>query len=287
MDLQRFVVPTDRAIRLADYPTTPGRTGLTKDAARELLRKGVRKLSEFQSKLYAQNKYALLILFQAIDAAGKDGTIKHVMSGINPAGCQVKSFKVPSEEELEHDYLWRYVRALPERGRIGIFNRSYYEEVLVVRVHPHLLARQRFPGKRHEKFWQTRFDEINHFERYLVNNGTRIVKFFLHLSKDEQKARFMDRLNSPDKNWKFSENDVKERARWNDYRAAFEDMLSHTSTAVAPWHVIPADKKWFSRLAVSNIIADKLASLDLAYPTLDQEQRQALERAKRILENEK
>ncbi len=286
MNFERFRVPEGTKVKLADYSTDPGDTVLEKSDAKELLADGVEMLADFQSKLYAQNKYALLVILQAIDAAGKDGTIKHVMSGVNPAGCQVKSFKVPSEEELEHDYLWRYVRALPERGGIGIFNRSYYEEVLVVRVHPHLLARERFPGKLHEKFWETRFEEINHFERYLVNNGTQIVKFFLHLSKEEQKKRFMDRLDSPDKNWKFSENDVKERAYWDDYQTAFEDMLSHTSTSVAPWHVIPADKKWFSRLAVANIIKDELASLKLDYPKLDDQQMQALERAQKILKNE-
>jgi len=277
MNLEQLRVPQGKKIRLADYSTEPPESAVPKSDAKELLADGVEKLADMQSKLHAQNTYALLVVLQGIDAAGKDGTIKHVMSGVNPAGCQVKSFKVPSEEELDHDYLWRYVRGLPERGNIGIFNRSHYEEVLVVRVHPELLERQRIPGKQREKFWLDRFEEINHFERYLVDNGTEVLKFFLHISKDEQKERFMERLNSPDKNWKFSESDVKERAYWDHYIEAFEDTLSHTSTKIAPWHIIPADKKWFSRLAVANIIVEKLASLKLAYPTLDDDQMQCQE----------
>ncbi len=286
MSHQQFLVPAGATIALADFATAPTKTELSKSDGKDQLAAGVARLSALQSKLHAQNTYALLIVLQGIDAAGKDGTIKHVMSGVNPAGCQVTSFKVPSEEELDHDYLWRYGRGLPARGNIGIFNRSHYEEVLVVRVHPELLDRQRIPGKRREKFWLDRFEEINHFERYLVDNGILVLKFFLHLSKDEQKRRFMDRLNSPDKNWKFSEGDVKERAYWDEYIEAFEDVLSHTSTDAAPWYIVPADKKWFTRLTVASIIVDKLESLALDYPRLSGEQLQALERARTLLENE-
>ncbi len=286
MDISSLRVRAGAKVRLAEYSTTPPESAVDKSDAKDLLAQGVERLADMQAKLHAQNTYALLIILQGIDASGKDGTIKHVMSGVNPAGCQVKSFKVPSEEELDHDYLWRYVRGLPERGNIGIFNRSHYEEVLVVRVHPELLARQRIPGKQREKFWLDRFEEINHFERYLENNGTEVLKFFLHISKDEQKARFMERLESPDKNWKFSESDVRERAFWDKYTEAFEDMLSHTSTQCAPWYVIPADKKWYSRLAVANIIVEKLDSLNLAFPTLGKKEMEALERAKTLLKDE-
>jgi PPK2 family polyphosphate:nucleotide phosphotransferase len=287
MNFDKLRVPEKTTVRLADYPTVAEDSKLDKNSAQALLEEGTAKLADLQAKLHAQNTYALLLILQGIDASGKDGTIKHVMSGVNPAGCQVKSFKVPSHEELDHDYLWRYVRALPERGNIGIFNRSYYEEMLVVRVHPELLARQQIPGKKSEKFWERRFQEVNHFEQYLENNGIEVLKFFLHISKEEQKKRFLSRLDSPDKNWKFSENDVNERAWWDDYRAAFEDMLSHTSTDAAPWHVIPADQKWFARLAVSQLIVDKLESLKVDYPKLDAEQQKALARAKKMLQDEK
>ncbi|MEX2113617.1 MAG: polyphosphate kinase 2 family protein [Pirellulales bacterium] len=287
MNHKKYQVAEGGKVALADFATQPDVAELSKSDGKEQLAAGVAKLAELQDKLHAQNTYALLIVLQGIDAAGKDGTIKHVMSGVNPAGCQVTSFKVPSEEELDHDYLWRYGRGLPARGSIGIFNRSHYEEVLVVRVRPQLLDRQRIPGKRREKFWLDRFEEINYFERYLVDNGIEVLKFFLHLSKEEQKRRFMDRLNSPDKNWKFSEGDVKERAYWDKYTEAFEDMLGHTSTKAAPWYVVPADKKWFARLTVSSVIVDKLESLKLDYPKLTGEQMQALERAKKMLENEK
>lgn len=287
MNHEPFLVTEGRKVKLADFPTEPQDPELSKSEGKEQLAAGTAKLAELQAKLHAQNTYALLIVLQGIDAAGKDGTIKHVMAGVNPAGCQVTSFKVPSEEELDHDYMWRYGRGLPARGNIGIFNRSHYEEVLVVRVHPELLVRQRIPGKQREKFWLDRFEEINSFEHYLENNGIEILKFFLHLSKEEQKKRFMDRLDSPDKNWKFSEGDVKERAYWDKYTEAFEDMLTHTSTKAAPWYVVPADKKWFTRLTVSNIIVEKLESLKLEYPLLSGEQLQALRRAKKLLENEK
>ncbi len=287
MNHQQFRVPEGKKIRLADYSTGPPGSEISKDEGRNRLAAGVARLAELQDKLHAQNTYALLIVLQGIDASGKDGTIKHVMSGVNPSGCQVTSFKVPSEEELDHDYLWRYGRGLPARGNIGIFNRSHYEEVLVVRVHPELLHRQRIPGKRRKEFWFDRFEEINAFERYLVHNGVEVLKFFLHLSKDEQKRRFLDRLDSPDKNWKFSEGDVKERAYWDKYAEAFEDMLVHTSTKAAPWYVVPADKKWYARLTVASVIVEKLESLGLAYPTLTAEDMQALDRARKLLENEK
>lgn len=259
-----------------------------KEKSDELLFLGIKHLSEFQNKLYAQNTYALLCIFQAMDAAGKDSTIKHVMSGINPQGCQVYSFKQPSTEELDHDYLWRYLKAVPERGRIGIFNRSYYEETLVVRVHPELLDRQQLPFKykKNNKIWEKRFAEINGFEQYLVNNGVIVLKFFLNVSKEEQKKRFMERLELPEKNWKFSANDVKERKFWDDYMNAFEDVFNHTSTEWAPWYIIPADRKWYTRLAVAAIIYQTLESLGLHYPEMTKEQEESLLEARKLLEEE-
>lgn len=267
----------------------PGFTGdfTSKDEAREKLAKDIERLAELQDVLYAHNRYALLLIFQAMDAAGKDSVIKHVMSGVNPQGCQVFSFKAPSQEELDHDFLWRTTKALPERGRIGIFNRSYYEEVLVVRVHPEILNGQNIPDEeRNEKIWRHRFEDINSFERYLTRNGTVILKFFLNVSKKEQKERFLERIERPEKNWKFSFGDVKERARWDDYMHAYEEMLHHTSTAWAPWYVIPADRKWFTRAAVADIIVDKLKSLNLKYPDVSEEHKQELLKAKEMLEGE-
>lgn len=263
--------------------------GELKARSPELLKLGVEKLAEFQDKLYAQNTYGLLCVFQAMDAAGKDGTIKHVMSGINPQGCQVFSFKQPSAEELDHDYLWRYSKAVPERGRIGIFNRSYYEEVLVVRVHPELLERQQLPAKlkSSKKIWEQRFEEINNFEKYLVNNGIIVLKFFLNVSKDEQKKRFMERLDLSEKNWKFSANDVRERQRWDDYMDAYEDIFNHTSTEWAPWYIIPADRKWYMRLVVAGIIHQTLQNLGLTYPEVTETQKQALIEARHLLEVER
>lgn len=288
MNFERFRVPPGAAVKLADYATHQTEPFRDKSAAEEKLAGDVQKLADLQSKLYAQNTYALLIILQGIDAAGKDGTIKHVMSGVNPAGCQVTGFKVPSEEELDHDYLWRYMRALPRRGNIGIFNRSHYEEVLVVRVHPELLGREHIhASKKREDLWAKRYREINDFEHYLEENGIEVLKFFLHLSKEEQKQRFLARLDSADKNWKFSEADVKERDYWDDYQKAFEEMLSNTSTKDAPWYVVPADRKWFTRVIVSDIIVSKLESMNLSYPKLDGSQKDALDRARKILENEK
>ena len=241
-----------------------------KAKAKESLAQGVLALAELQDKLYAQDKWAVLCIFQAMDAAGKDGAIKHVMSGINPQGCQVFSFKAPSAEDLEHDYMWRCVKCLPNRGNIGIFNRSYYEDVLVVRVHPEFLERQKLPpelvGK---KIWDQRFEDIRNFERYLTNNGMVILKFFLHVSKKEQKQRFLDRIDDPLKNWKFSSNDASERDHWDDYMEAYEDMIQNTATGYAPWYVVPADNKWFTRVVVAGAVIQTLADLKLSYPKVD------------------
>ena len=281
-------VPPGRKISLKkDYD--PGFTGdlVKKNEAKKLLADGITQLAEYQNKLYAQNTYAVLIVFQAMDAAGKDSVIKHVMSGVNPQGTQVYSFKAPSAEELDHTYLWRNFKALPERGRIGIFNRSYYEEVLVARVHPEILERQQLPPDLQGKgIWKRRFEEINHFEDYLVNNGTIVLKFFLNVSKEEQRKRFLERIELPEKNWKFSSADARERQRWDDYQAAYEDMLNHTSTERAPWYVVPADHKWFTRLAVGAVILQTLKGMKLAYPTIDDTQRQELLKAKEMLESE-
>lgn len=286
--IRPLIVPPGEKISLAkDYDPAYKPDYLTKEDANLELQESIKLLADYQDILYAQDTYALLIIFQALDAAGKDGTIKHVMSGINPQGCQVYSFKAPSTEDLDHDYLWRSFKALPERGRIGIFNRSYYEEVLVVRVHPALLERQKLPEKAKDKnIWKRRFEEINNFEKYLVNNGIIVLKFFLNLSKDEQKKRFLARIERPEKNWKFSASDAKEREFWDDYQKAYEDVFNHTSTEWAPWYIIPADRKWFTRLAVSNIISFKLKELDLKYPTLNAERMQQLLKAKEVLENE-
>jgi len=255
-----------------------------KKAAREALEQGVQMLSELQQRLYAQNKWAVLLIFQAMDAAGKDGTIKHVMSGVNPQGCQVTSFKAPSALDLDHDYLWRANQALPERGRIGIFNRSYYEETLVVRVHPELLAKQSLPPDLvGPKLWKQRFEDIRHYERYLSRNGVVVLKFFLHLSKEEQKRRFLQRLERPEKNWKFSAADIRERGFWEDYSQAYEEMIRETATAHAPWFVVPADHKWFTRLVVAAAVIERLDGLDLRYPELNQDAKQALAQAREQL----
>jgi len=286
--LQSLIVPPGKKISLKkDFDPNFKPDYITKEDATALLQTGIEKMAELQDKLYAQNNYGLLINLQAMDAAGKDGTIKHVMSGLNPQGCQVFSFKVPSAEELDHDYLWRYFKALPERGRIGIFNRSYYEEVLVVRVHEALLERQQLPQEaKTKKIWQQRFEQINNFEKYLVDNGIIVLKFFLNVSKAEQKKRFLERIDRPEKNWKFSENDAKERGFWNDYMNAYEDVFNNTSTKWAPWYIIPADRKWFTRLAVGAVIYTTLESLGLAYPTVTEEHKQSLLKAKELLENE-
>ncbi len=288
MKHDRFIVPPNQKIHLEqDYDPAYKDDFFNKTEAKDRLQECIERLAKYQDVLYAQNTYALLIIFQALDAAGKDSTIKYVMSGVNPQGCQVFSFKTPSHEELDHDYMWRYLKALPERGRIGIFNRSYYEEVLVVRVHPEILARQQLPTKTKDKnIWKRRYEHINNFENYLVENGIIILKFFLNVSKKEQKKRFLDRINRPEKNWKFSTKDVEERQFWSDYMKAYEDVFNHTSTTAAPWYIIPADKKWFTRLVVANIICDRLKSLSLTYPTVSQEHKEHLISAKQVLENE-
>jgi PPK2 family polyphosphate:nucleotide phosphotransferase len=282
----------------------PGETmGLGVDhraKAKDALEKGVEMLSELQDKLYAYDRWAVLLIFQAMDAAGKDGAIKHVMSGVNPQGCEVTSFKSPSSEELDHDYLWRCAKRVPERGRIGIFNRSYYEETLVVRVHPEYLQSQRLPNVQDEAannrnktkradqkdLWKQRFDDINNFERYLTNNGIVILKFFLHVSKEEQKERFLARIDDPGKNWKFSMKDVKEREHWDEYMHAYEQTVRHTATEHAPWYVVPADKKWFTRLVVASAIVQRLSEIDLSYPKLTKDELQELKAAREaLLEN--
>ncbi len=271
--------------RLKDFD--PADTGElhSKEHAEELLEKGIARMAEMQNKLYAQDRWALLLIFQAMDAAGKDGAIKHVMSGVNPQGCQVFSFKTPSTEELDHDYLWRSMRCLPERGRIGIFNRSYYEEVLVVRVHPEVLKNERIPQSLVTKdIWDDRFRDICAFERYLSGNGVIVRKFFLNLSKGEQKKRFLERLEQPGKNWKFSAADVHERESWDDYMHVYEEMIRNTASKHAPWYVVPADNKWFTRAVVAAAIVETLEDLDLAYPKVDAEKRKQLEAARALLE---
>jgi PPK2 family polyphosphate:nucleotide phosphotransferase len=255
-----------------------------KSRAEEALAQGVELLAELQEKLYAQDRWAVLIIFQAMDAAGKDGAIKHVMAGINPQGCEVSSFKAPSAEELDHDFLWRCARRLPERGRIGIFNRSYYEETIVVRVHQEYLAGQKLPQNLKPKdLWKQRFHDICNFEEHLSNNGTLVLKFFLHVSKEEQRQRFLERIENPEKNWKFSVKDVNERAHWDDYMHAYEQTIRHTASKHAPWYVVPADKKWFTRLVVAAAIVENMNALGLDFPTLGKEELKALDNAKQAL----
>jgi PPK2 family polyphosphate:nucleotide phosphotransferase len=279
MKLQRYRVPAGSHFRLRDHDPAD-RGGLrSKEEASERLKRGVDRLCELQDKLYAEDRWAVLLILQALDAAGKDSAIKHVMSGVNPQGCSVVSFKRPSDEELNHDYLWRTTKALPERGKIGIFNRSYYEEVLVVRVHQELLDRQKLPKSLVTKpIWRERFDDINAFERHLTRSGYAVLKVFLHVSKEEQRKRFLARLDDPTKLWKFSEADVEERRFWNDYHDAYEDAIGHTSTDYAPWYVVPADHKWFSRLVIAEILVDALEGLKLEYPTVDAAKRKELAR---------
>jgi PPK2 family polyphosphate:nucleotide phosphotransferase len=284
---QELRVKPDSKFRLADVDT--GYTGKfnSKQEAETRLQSGIDRLRALQEKLYAQDRWALLLVFQAMDAAGKDGTIEHVMSGVNPQGCQVYSFKAPSAEELDHDFLWRTNRCLPERGRIGVFNRSYYEEVLIVRVHPEILQAQRLPPDLVTKnIWKERFQDICALERYLSRNGTMIRKFFLHVSEQEQKKRFLERLDQPEKNWKFSVQDARERAHWDAYMEAYEDMLRSTSTQEAPWYVIPADHKWFTRLAVADIVVEALESLKLEFPKLSKEKKAELQEARKLLESD-
>jgi len=291
----RFRVAPGRKVDLKKFPTDWAGTleakrigqDTIKARASKVLEKNRLELAQAQELLYASDVYSVLIVLQAMDAAGKDGTIRHVMSGVNPQGCQVFSFKRPSDEELDHNFLWRYSKCLPERGRIGIFNRSYYEEVLVVRVHPEILAGQKLPpGKRDDSFWRKRFDDINAFERHLTRNGTLILKFFLHVSKQEQKRRFLERLDKPDKHWKFSSADLAERGFWKDYAGAFEEMLQGTSTDAAPWYVIPADRKYVARALVADIITTAIQDLDLEFPEVSKAKLKELAAARRQLESE-
>lgn len=288
MKIEKFLVPEGKKLNLKNHPTDFTGDYTDKKEAVADLEKNVERLAELQSVLYAQNTYALLIIFQAMDAAGKDGAIKHVMSGLNPQGCEVTSFKQPSAEELDHDFLWRAMKRIPERGRIGIFNRSYYEDVLIVRVHPEILQFSQLPEtiKNDKNIWKKRFEQIRNFENYLSENGVHVLKFFLNVSKEEQKNRFLARIETPEKNWKFSAGDAKERGFWDDYMRVFEDALQNTSTKNAPWYVVPADKKWFTRTAVSEIIIKKMESLDLQYPEVSKAHRESLLEAKRILESE-
>lgn len=287
--VEKYRVTHGKSFRLKDY--NPGDTyGLGsefKGISSKFLEASSEEMSDLQDKLYAQDRWSMLIILQAMDAAGKDGTIKHVMSGINPQGCRVVSFKSPSHAELDHDYMWRCLRELPERGNIGIFNRSYYEEVLAVRVHPEFLKAEHLPeGLVGKDIWRERFEDINAIERYLTRNGVVILKFFLHLSKREQKKRFLSRLDEPVKNWKFSAADVHEREFWGEYQDAFEDMIRHTAAPEAPWHVVPADNKWFTRLVVASTIVETLKRLKLKYPTVDAQKKQALDEARLKLEAE-
>jgi PPK2 family polyphosphate:nucleotide phosphotransferase len=281
-----FCITNGEKFRLKDVD--PGDTlefeSDEKPKAQEALAAGVEVLAELQEKLWAQDRWSVLIIFQAMDAAGKDGAIKHVMSGVNPQGCEVTSFKAPSAEELDHDFLWRCAKRLPERGRIGIFNRSYYEETLVVRVHQNFLAGQKLPANLKTKnIWKRRFRDITNFERYLTHNGILVLKFFLHVSKEEQQKRFLARIDDASKNWKFSLNDVREREHWDDYMDAYEQTIRHTASKYAPWYVVPADNKWFTRLVVAAAIVESMNALDLEYPKLDEEQLKALQEAKKSL----
>lgn len=281
---KRYRVDGGGRFRLKDF--NPADTGHwhSKAHAEQTLQQGIARTAELQDKLYAQDRWAVLLIFQAMDAAGKDGAIKHVMSGVNPQGCQVCSFKAPSDRELQHDFLWRTTCVLPERGHIGIFNRSYYEEVLVVRVHPNILKAEKTPPSLIAKhIWEERFEDIRSFERHMWKSGTVIRKFFLNVSKKEQKRRFLARLEEPEKNWKFSAADIRERQYWDDYQEAYEDMICNTATEHAPWYVVPADNKWFTRIVLSAVIVDTLESLDLAYPEVDSARRKELDAARKLM----
>jgi PPK2 family polyphosphate:nucleotide phosphotransferase len=287
----KYKVGIESKIHLKEWLTDDKDKPLSKEDGEEILKKDVLKLSEIQEKLYASNRYAVLIVIQALDAAGKDSVIKHVMSGLNPQGVTVTPFKTPTHQELEHDFLWRHSIALPARGMVGIFNRSHYENVLVTRVHPEYILNENLPDIKAVKdidnsFWERRFKQINHFEKTLTDNGTVILKFFLHVSKKVQKKRLLERINDPSKNWKFSIDDLKERSLWKEYRKAFEDMLEKTSAIESPWFVVPADDKWFTRIVIANIIVNELEKLDLEYPSLTDQQKKELEDAKKTLTGE-
>ena len=287
----KYKVGPNKEIKLKDWLTDDNDKPVSKEEGEELLKADILKLSDIQERLYASNRYSVLIVIQAMDAAGKDSVIKHVMSGLNPQGVNVTPFKTPTHQELEHDYLWRHYIALPARGMVGIFNRSHYENVLVTKVHPEYILNENLPDIKSVKdidksFWEKRFRQINHFERILVDNGTVILKFFLHVSKKEQKKRFLERINDPSKNWKFSAADLKERGLWKEYRKAYEDALKNTSNLLSPWFIVPADDKWFTRLVIANIIVNELGRLDLNYPKLTEQQRTDLENSKKLLTGE-
>ncbi|MBN2662456.1 MAG: polyphosphate kinase 2 family protein [Bacteroidales bacterium] len=288
-DINKIIVPAGKKISLKDDFKTDYVGNYSKDVAKDSLKRNRKKLAELQEVFWADDKYSLLIILQAPDAAGKDGAIRHVMSGVNPQGCKVTGFKTPSKIELDHNFLWRHYKELPQRGQIGIFNRSHYENVLITKVHPEYILNEKLPDidavdKVNDSFWQKRYCQINDFEREIYENGTHILKFFLNLSKNEQKQRFLDRLNDPNKNWKFSSGDLKERKYWADYQTVYQDMLNNTSTEYAPWYVIPADHKWFSRMVIGEIIVEKLKSLNLKFPPSEDPKR--LEEAKKMLDNE-
>ena len=286
--VKQFRVTDGAEFRLKDFDPAETLGLKSKEHAQETLESGVARLCDLQDKLFAQDRWAILVVLQAMDAAGKDSLIKHVMSGLNPQGCSVSSFKEPSTEELNHDYLWRATRALPERGKIGIFNRSYYEEVLVVRVHPEILSRERLPTELVSgKIWRERFEDIRAYERYLDRSGIIILKFFLNVSRKEQKKRFLERLDEPEKNWKFSASDVMEREHWGEYMDAYEEMIQNTSTERAPWYVVPADHKWFTRVVVAEALVHALDKLNLSYPQVDKKKRKDLKKARAVLMREK
>ena len=291
INLDDFRITNGNKFSLSDYPTTFKEKDINKEEGELLIQKDIEELATLQDVLYAENRHAVLIVIQAMDAAGKDGTIKHIMSGVNPAGVKVSSFKSPSVTELDHDYLWRHYLALPGKGEIGIFNRSHYENVLVTKVHPEFVLNEKHSNIKSLKdidksFWQDRYKQICRFEKNLSENDTTILKFFLHVSKDVQKKRFLDRIDDPKKNWKFSSADLKERAYWNDYQSAYEDAIKNTSTKSAPWFIIPADEKWFTRYLIGNIICSELKKLDLAYPEISDTEKVALQKAKESLLNE-
>lgn len=287
MNETAFLVKPSSRLRLRDCDSASTGPFASKKDADGPLEKDLASLGELQSVLYAQDSHSVLVVLQAMDAAGKDSVVKHVMSGVNPQGVSVASFKAPSAEELDHDFLWRHICRLPRRGKIGIFNRSYYEEVLVVRVHPEFLANEKLPlSVEGENIWKHRYEDINAFERYLTRNGTEVIKFFLHVSKKEQKKRFLERIEEPEKNWKFSSADLKERLHWDEYMKAYEEMLSHTSTEWAPWYVIPADHKWFTRVAVADVIVKRLKALKCRYPVVSEDHKRELAKSRKVLEAE-
>lgn len=291
IDTSVMTVGPDEKVNLNNYSTRYSGRLLDKKEAQDLLEESRRKLAKIQDKFYADNRYSILIILQAMDAAGKDGAVKHIMSGFNPLGVKVYSFKTPSSQELDHDYLWRHAQALPARGEIAIHNRSHYENVLVTRVHPEYLLNENIPGvdsikKADDKFWNKRFKQINRFEKNIHENGTVVLKFFLHLSKEEQRKRFLDRIDDPSKNWKFSGSDLKERGFWDEYQHAYQDAIQATATRHAPWHIIPADDKWFTRLAIATIIGNHFEGLDIHYPSVSDAQKNALQKARKELTGE-